>query len=163
MTSSWNLSLIHIFGAYLLVDEAHGAHFPFVNIPSAAAQGADLAVVSTHKTWPALGSSSILYRNQTFPLSKQQLKAMSSVFATTSPSYPILASIDYAREQLEGALGEAYRRTARYTSYLREAVNEKTPFHALCDACLLYTSLPSRGPFHLSLTVLLLYRSSGSI
>ena len=68
----------HGHGAYLLVDEAHGAHFPFVGLPSAAALGADLAVVSTHKTWPALGSSSILYVGENFLMDALRLKALSS-------------------------------------------------------------------------------------
>lgn len=123
----------HDHGAYLLVDEAHGAHFPFVGLPSAAALGADLAVVSTHKTWPALGSSSILYVGENFPMDALRLKALSSYFATTSPSYPILASIDYAREALEGDAGVAYRDTARRTAALRRRINEETPFHALCE------------------------------
>lgn len=125
--------LCHQFGVYLLVDEAHGAHFPFVGVPSAVSQGADLAVVSTHKTWPALGASSVLYRNPCFSLSKQQLKTISSIFATTSPSYPILASIDYARNVLEGQAGDAYRQAAVCTALLRKTVNEETPFHALWE------------------------------
>ena len=122
----------HAHGVYLLVDEAHGAHFPFVGLPAAAALGADLAVVSTHKTWPALGSSSILYVGQDFPMDVLRLKELSAYFATTSPSYPILASIDFAREQLEGEAEEAYRDTARRTAKLRRRINEETPFHALC-------------------------------
>lgn len=118
-------------GVFLLVDEAHGAHFPFVGLASAVRQGAHLAVASTHKTWPALGSSAVLYRHADFPLDKTRLKALSAIFATTSPSYPILASIDYARGLLEGEYGRRYRDTARYTALLRQAINERTPFHAL--------------------------------
>lgn len=122
------------FGVLLLVDEAHGAHFPFVGIPSAAALGADLAVASTHKSWPALGSSAILYRNERCPIPKAELKARSAIFATTSPSFPILASIDYARGLLENSYGEKYRETARLTSSLRNAINTQTSFHALVPA-----------------------------
>lgn len=124
--------LCHDFGVFLLVDEAHGAHFPFVGEKSAASLGADLSVASAHKTWPALGSSAILYRNKRFDISKQELKTRSAIFATTSPSFPILASIDYARGLLEGEYGAKYRKTAEYTARLRDAINENTPFHALC-------------------------------
>lgn len=122
----------HAHGAYLLVDEAHGAHFPFVGLSSAVALGADLAVVSTHKTWPALGSSSILYVGQDFPMDVLRLKELSALFATTSPSYPILASIDYARDQLEYQAGDSYRLTVQRTAQLRDRINRETPFHALC-------------------------------
>ena len=122
----------HAHNAYLLVDEAHGAHFPFIGLPSAVSLGADLAVVSTHKTWPALGSSSILYVGHDFPLDALRLKELSALFATTSPSYPILASIDYARAQLEQEAGNQYRQTAKQTALLRQRINAETPFHALC-------------------------------
>ena len=118
-------------GVFLLVDEAHGAHFPFVGLASAVSQGAHLAVASAHKTWPALGSSAIMYKHADFPREKVELKALSAIFATTSPSYPILASIDYARGLLEGDYGSRYRETARYTALLRQAINRETPFHAL--------------------------------
>ena len=52
--------LCHAHGVPLLVDAAHGAHFPAVGVPSAIEQGADLAAVSTHKTLPALGQSASL-------------------------------------------------------------------------------------------------------
>lgn len=44
-------SICHDFGAPLLVDEAHGAHFAFhASFPvPALAQGADVAIQSTHK------------------------------------------------------------------------------------------------------------------
>lgn len=122
--------LCHAHGLHLIVDQAHGAHFPSLGIPSAMEQGADLTVVSTHKTWPALGSSAILYNNSRFD--KMALKSISTIFGTTSPSYPILASIDYARDALEGELGDCYRATARRTEAFRKWVNSFTPFHALC-------------------------------
>ena len=48
--------LAHKAGIPLIVDEAHGAHFPFSEkLPeSALTQGADLVVQSLHKTMPAL-------------------------------------------------------------------------------------------------------------
>lgn len=120
-------------GVLLLVDQAHGAHFPFVGLPSAVREGADLAVSSAHKTWPALGSSAILYRSAACPISKARLKALSAVFATSSPSYPILASIDYARAGLEGRDGRRYRAAAGLVKKLRADIDRLTPFHALSE------------------------------
>lgn len=122
--------LCHRKNCYLLVDQAHGAHFPVLGIPSAAQEGADLSVVSTHKTWPAMGSSSILYLGSN-AFDQLHLKKTSSIFGTTSPSYPILASIDYARERLSGDMGEAYRKSAEMTQRLRAYINGHTPFRAL--------------------------------
>lgn len=123
--------ICHAHNLYLIVDQAHGAHFPTVDLPSAMEMGADLSVVSTHKTWPALGSSAILYNNSMFD--KKELKSISTIFGTTSPSYPILASIDYTRDALEGDLGEHYRAAARRTDAFRKWLNGSTPFHALCQ------------------------------
>ncbi len=122
--------LCHRFHTYLLVDQAHGAHFPSVGLPSAPEQGADLSVVSTHKTWTAMGSSSVLYVGSD-AFDRLHLKKTSSLFGTTSPSYPILASIDYARARLEGSDGDAYRHCADLTAAFRERINGNSPFHAL--------------------------------
>ena len=122
--------LCHRFHAYLLVDQAHGAHFPSVGLPSAPEQGADLSVVSTHKTWAAMGSSSVLYV-ESDAFDRLHLKKTSALFGTTSPSYPIFASIDYARDRLENTDGVAYRHCAELTAAFREKINQNTPFHAL--------------------------------
>ncbi len=119
---------------YLLVDQAHGAHFPFLGLPTALAEGADLCVVSAHKTLPALGSGAVLLTGFQAPWPALALKQMSSVFSTTSPSYPILASIDYARAMLEGEAGGAYRRMAELVSRLRGSIVKTTPFSVLADA-----------------------------
>lgn len=123
--------ICHAHGAYLLVDQAHGAHFPFIGLPSATEEGADLAVASAHKTLPALGSSAVLYVGRQAPWDALALKQMSAVFATTSPSYPILASIDCARAQLMDS--DAYRQMVRLTGDLRQRINRETPFHALLE------------------------------
>jgi arginine/lysine/ornithine decarboxylase len=123
--------LCHSRNVALLVDEAHGAHFPALGLPSAAAQGADLSVVSTHKTWPALGSSAVLYVGKGAPFSKAHLKETATLFGTTSPSYPILASIDYGREALEGEMGKQYEKVAHLTENFRKILSEHTPFSTL--------------------------------
>lgn len=119
-------------GARLLVDQAHGAHFPFVGLPTAVEAGADLAVVSTHKTLPALGSSAVLYVGHHAPWDRLRLKQLSAIFATTSPSWPILASIDYAR----GLLAEhnTYPEAAQAMARLRQKICLETPFSALTEA-----------------------------
>ena len=122
--------ICHQHGLSLLVDQAHGAHFAALGLPSAPQQGADLSVVSTHKTWPAMGSSSILYIGSD-RFTKLRVKQSSTIFGTTSPSYPIMASIDYAREQLEQQDGILYRKCADLVQALRDCINFETPFHAL--------------------------------
>ena len=125
--------ICHNHGIPLLVDQAHGAHFPAIRLPSAAACGADLSVVSTHKTWPALGSSAVMYLSDETEFSLSYMKSLCALFGTTSPSYPIMASIDYARADLDAVGGEQYRATAKQVRSLRSFLNSCTPFHALTE------------------------------
>ena len=45
----------------LIVDEAHGAHLPFLGLPGALQAGADLVVQSSHKTLTALSQAAMLH------------------------------------------------------------------------------------------------------
>ena len=78
--------------------------------------GADGVVVSAHKTLPALGQAALLFTNGMDP---DRVRRMASVFGTSSPSYPILASMDAARAWLEGDGARAYRQTALRVAQLR--------------------------------------------
>lgn len=82
------------YNAKLFVDEAHGAHFPFSKrFPSEAVRsGADVAVVSLHKTLPALTQTGLLLTNNL--ILENQLKNNLSVFETSSPSYILMSSIE---------------------------------------------------------------------
>lgn len=81
-------------GARLLVDEAHGAHFPFVGRgPCAAGRGASVSISSAHKTLPALGSTALLFTDGSF--SPAAVREKTALFGTSSPSYLLMASIDW--------------------------------------------------------------------
>ena len=121
-------------GARLLVDEAHGAHFPFVGRgPCAAGRGASVSISSAHKTLPALGSTALLFTDGSF--SPAAVREKTALFGTSSPSYLLMASIDWARAYLtEGAGGAAYRAVAAETARLRAQINKRGVFRALCEA-----------------------------
>lgn len=82
----------------VLVDEAHGAHFiigePFP--PSAVQLGADIVVQSAHKTLPAMTMGSYLHVNEG-RICLQQLEDRLQMLQSSSPSYPIMGSLDIAR------------------------------------------------------------------
>lgn len=86
--------ICHKNGAMLFVDEAHGAHFPFSEkFPSEAVKcGADVAVVSLHKTLPSLTQTALLLTDNS-ELSKK-LQENLSVFETSSPSYILMSAIE---------------------------------------------------------------------
>lgn len=108
--------LIHARGGKLIVDGAHGAHLPFLGVD--AFSGCDALICSAHKTLPALGQSALLFTNGVDP---RRVRQMTSVFGSSSPSYPMMISLDCARDYLEGEGAEEYRRVARRTAALRAA------------------------------------------
>ena len=122
--------LCHENGLSLLVDEAHGAHFSpkrGTSFPgSAISLGADLVVQSPHKTLCSLTQSAwILGNGQGY--SREKLSFYLSVFQTTSPSYPLMLSLEKATTLLETEgealfshwkeVMESFREKARTLSY----------------------------------------------
>ena len=77
----------------LLVDGAHGGHLRFEKRlhPS---KYADMWVDGVHKSLPALTQGAVVSVNNE-QLVESLLKAV-DIFRTTSPSYPIMASVEYA-------------------------------------------------------------------
>ena len=90
------------FGIYLLVDNAHGSYLAFEK-PSAhpIALGADICCDSAHKTLPTLTGGAYLHISKSFkPYGKSDVRNMLSLFASTSPSYLILQSLDLTNSYL---------------------------------------------------------------
>ncbi|MEQ2130191.1 aminotransferase class I/II-fold pyridoxal phosphate-dependent enzyme [Caldanaerobacter subterraneus KAk] len=96
------VDIVHKYGKILIVDEAHGAHFPFSNnLPKSSIKaGADIVVQSLHKTLTSFTQTSILHLNSD-RVDVDRLKYSLSLFQSTSPSYILMSSIDMAREYME--------------------------------------------------------------
>lgn len=79
------------YGTYLIVDEAHGALYPFCEKLSESAIycGADFVIQSLHKTAGGLNPTALLHCNIDL-----NIQASLDLITTTSPSYPLLASIE---------------------------------------------------------------------
>lgn len=97
-------ALARTYGLPLLVDEAHGAHFPFdQRLPRPAlGQGATAVVQSAHKTLTALTQAAWLHVGSG-PLDQERLRAALRMVQSSSPSYVLLASLDAARRHMAGA------------------------------------------------------------
>ncbi|MBS4197983.1 aminotransferase class I/II-fold pyridoxal phosphate-dependent enzyme [Lederbergia citri] len=95
------IDFAHEHNIVVLVDEAHGAHFQLGNPfpPSALQLGADIVVHSAHKTLPAMTMGSFLHINSE-RINEQKVEFYLNVLQSSSPSYPIMASLDYARYYL---------------------------------------------------------------
>lgn len=106
--------IVRAHGARLFVDGAHGAHLPFLGLEPF--RGADAVVVSVHKTLPAMGQSALLFTDGFEP---GRVRQLASVYGTSSPSYPMMASMDAARDWMEQWGVHKYRRTAVRVAELR--------------------------------------------
>lgn len=86
------------YGTLLLVDNAHGAYLKFLKSSLFPIDlGADMCASSAHKTLPVLtGGAYLQLSEQTFKDIGDEVKTALSLFGTTSPSYLILQSLDYA-------------------------------------------------------------------
>ncbi len=104
-------------GVPLLVDNAHGAYLAFLS-PSLhpIALGASMCVDSAHKTLPTLTGGAYLHISKDAPRAYLEgARRALSLFASTSPSYLILSSLDltnrYLAEEMEEKLSLALART----------------------------------------------------
>ena len=111
-------------GALLLVDNAHGAYLKFLS-PSKHPldQGADLCCDSAHKTLPVLTGGAWLHLSHScpkelLPMAEQAL----ALFASTSPSYLILQSLDAVNPLLAGAYPGRIRETAAKVEALKASL-----------------------------------------
>ncbi len=107
--------ICHAHGAKLIVDAAHGAHLHLLG--ENCMKDADLVVVSAHKTLRAPGQSALLFARE--PVTMEQLRAASMTFATSSPSYPMMAALDCVRAYYTDTGRSAYQKTAELTGALR--------------------------------------------
>ncbi len=101
----------HEKGTVLIVDEAHGAHFPFADTgfpKSAIALGADLVIQSVHKTLPSPTQTALLHICSDRVLKKDIMHYL-NVFESSSPSYLLMAGINDALRFMEKSGAERLR------------------------------------------------------
>lgn len=89
----------HEYNIPLIVDEAHGALF-YIEGRSAITEGADIVINSVHKTLPALTQTALLHINGSI-VDKLKVRKYLKIYQTSSPSYILMGSIDYAVEIME--------------------------------------------------------------
>lgn len=87
----------------LIVDEAHGALYPFSeDLPESAVKFADFTVQSLHKTAGGINPTALLHSNNINPTDAL------AMITTTSPSYPMLATIEANINFLNSSRGAKY-------------------------------------------------------
>ncbi len=100
-------------GKLLLVDGAHGGHLHF-DKELYAGTYADLWVDGVHKSLPALTQGAVVSA-KTETLAEKLQEAV-KIFRTTSPSYPVMASVEYAVK---------YPKNERLESLVRAYANDR--------------------------------------
>ena len=114
-------------GVLLLVDNAHGAYLAFAEKNMhPLASGADMCCDSAHKTLPVLTGGSYLHISKNAPqfLCEKAENAM-SIFASTSPSYIIMQSLDNANKYISDGYD---KKLAEYVIHLNN-LKEKLTRH----------------------------------
>lgn len=89
----------HEYDVALMVDCAHGAHFGFHEcFPKSPVElGADIVVMSLHKTLPALTQTAVLHVCSD-RVNIDRIREAIDIFETSSPSYVLMASVSKAMD-----------------------------------------------------------------
>ncbi len=116
----------HANGVLLLVDNAHGAYLKFLpEDRHPITLGADASCDSAHKTLPALTGCGYLHLSERAPkLFFDEAESAMSLFASTSPSYLLLQSLDALNATLDGAFRGELARLCADTDRLRARLSE---------------------------------------
>ena len=95
----------HQNSALLLIDAAHGAHFPFLPEPFGVdiSKAADIWVTSLHKTLPALTMTAVLNISARASEYEFGAKGMLNMLQTSSPSYILMQSVEIAISKAKNA------------------------------------------------------------
>ncbi len=114
------------FGMKVLVDEAHGTHFNFSRFlpTSAIKSGADMVVQSAHKTLPALTGGSFLHVVNGDNVNVSRLEQSLQMVQTSSPSYPIMASLDACRKFMFFNGEKLLQKTLKLARWMRQEVSK---------------------------------------
>ncbi|MBY0204141.1 aminotransferase class I/II-fold pyridoxal phosphate-dependent enzyme [Paenibacillus cucumis (ex Kampfer et al. 2016)] len=125
----------HEAGMPLLVDEAHGAHYgQHPELPvSALSCGADGVVQSTHKMLAAFTMGAMLHI-QGPRLNRSLLRQRLAMVQSSSPSYPVMASLDLSRRLLHVHGADAFTAGLAAVKALKRGLAELPRFQLLQPA-----------------------------
>ena len=119
--------LCHDNNCPLLIDEAHGAHLPFLppgHVSPALDLSADVVVQSTHKTLCSLTGTSWLHVGHDSLVDIERIQFMLNLIQTTSPNNILLASLDAARKMMWEKGHELFAETVKRAESLRAQIDE---------------------------------------
>lgn len=117
--------ICHRYGVPLIVDQAHGAHFPFSKYfpEDAVSAGADVVIQSVHKTLPAMTQTALLHVQGEIA-NRERIRKFLSIYQSSSPSYVLMASIDACVDLIERDGEELFAKHVRELKNFRESCRE---------------------------------------
>ncbi|WP_226586000.1 aminotransferase class I/II-fold pyridoxal phosphate-dependent enzyme [Halobacillus litoralis] len=123
---------VHHYDLPLLIDEAHGVQFQLGGLfPSTALEaGADAVVQSAHKMSPAMTMASYLHVKGK-RVSVDRVRHYLQMLQSSSPSYPLMASLDLARSYMETWTKADEERLISFIKEIRELFNNYESFWTL--------------------------------
>jgi len=127
------IDITHKYGMYALVDEAHGAHFPFNSkFPKSAVEyGADMVVQSAHKTLPTLTQTSLLHIVSD-RINADMVEQVLAIIESSSPSYIFMAFLDVVRREMALHGEKLWNKAIDVANYAREKI-KKLPHYKIVD------------------------------
>ncbi|WJE15862.1 aminotransferase class I/II-fold pyridoxal phosphate-dependent enzyme [Halobacillus sp. ACCC02827] len=137
--------VVHSKGVPLLIDEAHGVHFHLgdpMPVPALEA-GADVVVQSAHKMAPAMTMASYMHV-QGKRVDKYVLRHYLQMLQSSSPSYPLMASLDLARKFLSTWREEEREAGLHWAVQVRDVFQSSPYWHVLQQG-------PRDDPFKITL------------
>ena len=106
--------------ADVIVDASHGAHFAFSHkLPDSATLYFDTVIHSVHKTLPVLTGGAVAHIGK--GKEEEFIRAFRDVH-TTSPSYPVMASVEWAAAYMRANGEELYDGVLGHIARFRESV-----------------------------------------
>ncbi|MGN6867145.1 MAG: aminotransferase class I/II-fold pyridoxal phosphate-dependent enzyme [Solirubrobacteraceae bacterium] len=129
--------ICHDHGKPLIVDEAWGAHLPFCEeLPTWAMDaGADICVVSVHKTGAGFEQGSV-FHVQGDRIDFPHLSACADLLMTTSPNVLLYAAIDGWRRQMVEQGSELLHTALQLADRLRSDIDRLAGLHVVRDELL---------------------------
>jgi arginine/lysine/ornithine decarboxylase len=126
------IDIVHSYNKPIMIDEAHGAHYGLhASFPqSAVSEGADAVVQSAHKTLPTLTMGALLHV-QGIRIARDTLRQSLAMIQSSSPSFPILASIDISRAMIDSLGDRLFEQSLRSAAAFREWLQQKGT--AICE------------------------------
>ena len=117
--------ICHRYGVPLIVDQAHGAHFPFSEYfpEDAVSAGADVVIHSVHKTLPSMTQTALLHVQGEI-VNRERIRKFLSIYQSSSPSYVLMASIDACVDLIKRDGEELFERHTRELRAFRESCRD---------------------------------------